>query len=162
MSRRILPALLAACLLANAAGGALAAEPPAETSHPPLETLAPVAGAVAGFGVYSLLIGPELTVAEGAAAVLGARVAAAALAGAGAVAGTFAYDTWTGQPLDYAYLWHRSGFIAGLAAGIAAFGVLGYPIDGGVTWIGWTANRAALLGAGLAGAWATDQWYQAP
>ena len=78
------------------------------------------------------------------------------------MAGTFVYDRWAGQPLDYAYFWHRGGFIGGVAAGIAAFGVLGYPIDGGASWLAWAANRVAILGSGVIGAWTADHWYQAP
>lgn len=123
------------------------------------ELLAQGAGALVGFGLYSLYVSPGAGLIGGATAVMGTRIVAATLAGAGAVAGTFVYDRWTGQPLDYAYFWHRGGFIAGLAAGIGVFGVLGYPIDGGVTWLGWVANRVTLLGSGLVGAWYADRWY---
>ena len=117
---------------------------------------------MAGFGVYSVFVAPQFTAAEGVSALLGGRLVAATLAGAGAVFATFAYDHWAGLPLDYPYFWHRGGFIGGVAAGIAAFGLLGYPIDGGSTWLGWAGNRAAILGSGLIGAWSTDHWYRAP
>ena len=124
--------------------------------------VAQAAGAIAGFGIYSLYFAPQLTATEGAVAFLGGRMVALTLAGAGAVAGTFAYDYWSGQPYDYSYFWHRGGFVAGVAAGIVAFGVLGYPVDGGSTWLGWVANRATLLGAGALGAYGADRWYTRP
>jgi hypothetical protein len=169
MTRGALPALVAVCLLICPAGGSLAAPPPQnngqaapESWQISLELLAQGAGALVGFGIFSLFVAPQVTVAEGVVAVLGGRLVAATLAGAGAMAGTFVYDRWAGQPLDYAYFWHRGGFIGGVAAGIAAFGLLGYPIDGGASWLGWAANRASILGSGLMGAWAADHWYQAP
>ncbi len=162
----MLPAMFAALLLAGSVSETLAATAPqaatpapTETWHISPEVLAQAAGAVVGFGVYSLFVAPEAGVLGGAAAVLGTRIVAATLAGAGAVAGTFVYDRWTGKPLDYAYFWHRGGFVAGLAAGIAVFGVLGYPIDGGSTWLGWAANRVTLIGSGLLGSWYADRWY---
>jgi hypothetical protein len=155
--------LVAACLLICPAGGSLAAPPPqdnrlaaADSWSLSPELLAQGAGALVGFGVYSLFVAPQVTVAGGVVAVLGGRLVAATLAGAGAMAGTFVYDRWAGLPLDYAYFWHRGGFIGGVAAGIAAFGLLGYPIEGGASWLGWAANRASILGSGLMGAWAAD------
>jgi hypothetical protein len=169
MAIRAPSALVAACLLICPAGGSLAAPPPQDNGQAAPgswnispELLAQGAGALVGFGVFSLFVAPQVTVAEGVVAVLGGRLVAATLAGAGAMAGTFVYDRWTGQPLDYAYFWHRGGFIGGVAAGIAAFGLHGYPIDGGTSWLGWAANRATILGSGLIGAWAADLWYQAP
>jgi hypothetical protein len=169
MAIRAPSALVAACLLICPAGGSLAAPPPQDNGQAAPgswnispELLAQGAGALVGFGVFSLFVAPQVTVAEGVVAVLGGRLVAATLAGAGAMAGIFVYDRWAGQPLDYAYFWHRGGFIGGVAAGIAAFGLLGYPIDGGTSWLGWAANRATILGSGLIGAWAADLWYQAP
>jgi hypothetical protein len=151
------------------AGGSLAAPPPQGENHDATqswqlspELLAQGAGALVGFGVYSLFVAPQVTVAEGVVAVLGGRLVAATLAGAGAMAGTFVYDHWAGQPLDYAYFWHRGGFVGGVAVGIGVFGLLGYPIDGGASWLGWAANRATILGSGVLGAWAADLWHQAP
>jgi len=170
VKRHVLPALLAASLVLGPTADALAAAaPPAaaspapapsEASHawrPSPEVLAQGAGALIGLGVFSLFVAPEAL--GGVAGLLGGRLMGATAAGMGAVAGTFAYDVWTGQPLQYAYFWYRGGFIAGLAGGIAAFGVLGYPGGGGTTWLGWTANRAALIGTGMIGAWAADHWY---
>lgn len=169
MTRRALPAVVAVCLLICLAGGSLAAPPPQNNGQAAPESwqispelLAQGAGALVGFGIFSLFVAPQVTVAEGVVAVLGGRLVAATLAGAGAMAGTFVYDRWAGQPLDYAYYWHRGGFIGGVAAGIAVFGLLGYPIDGGASWLAWAANRAAILGSGVIGAWTADHWYQAP
>jgi len=159
VTRRTLPAALAVGLLACRIGQAGALPPEPRPLSP--EVVAQAAGAVAGFGIYSLFIQPQLNDATGIGVVAASRLMALTLAGAGAVAGTFIYDQWTGQPTNYAYVWERGGFIGGVAVGIAAFGVLGYPIDGGATWLGWAANRAALLGAGLAGSWAAHSWYQA-
>jgi hypothetical protein len=128
---------------------------------PAPQVLAQAVGAVMGFGIYSLFLAPEAAAMEGVAAIVRSRVMALTMAGIGAVAGSFVYDRWTGQSPDYGYLWERGGFIGGVAVGIAAFGVLGYPIDGGATWLGWAANRAGVLGTGLAGSWAAGQWYRA-
>jgi len=146
MSRSVLAALLASSLLVAPA----AAQPASPEWEITPGLIAQGAGALIGFGAYSLFIAPQ-----------GGRLVAATVAAGGAVAGDFVYDVWTGQPLDYPYFWHRGGFIVGLAAGIAAFGVLGYPISGGSTWLGWTANRITLLGAGIAGSLAFDRWYGA-
>lgn len=160
MTRHIIPAVLALGLLGGTASAA-APPPPQEAPLVPAEVLAQAAGAVVGFGIYSFYFASEVAAAGGVVASAGGRLIALTLAGAGAVAGNFAYDYWTGQPLDYAYFWHRSGFIVGVAGGIAVFGVLGYPVDGGATWAGWVANRVTLIGAGMLGAWATDRWYRA-
>jgi len=157
--RRALSVLLATCLLVCAVRAVAAPPQPSEQTQLSPELLAQGAGAIVGFGVYSLFIAPQATAAEGVAAILGSRVVALTLAATGAVAGTFAYDYWTDQPFDYAYFWHRGGFVGGIVAAIAAFGVLGYPIDGGATWLGWAANRVTLLGSGLLGSWAADRWY---
>jgi hypothetical protein len=168
VTRRIIACLFAALLLISPVSQALAAPPQPEAHASPEaphispEVWAQVAGALVGFGLYSLYVAPGAGLVGGLAAVAGTRIVAATLAGTGAVIGTFIYDRWTGQPLDYAYFWHRGGFIAGIAAGIAVFGVLGYPIDGGVTWLGWVANRVVLLGSGVLGSWWADSWYGVP
>jgi len=171
VKRRVRPALLAGIILLGPAGVPLAAAATPPISSAPVSSEAPAmwppspellaqgAGAVIGFGAFSLFVAPEAAVAGGVAGLLGGRVMAAALAGMGAVAGTYAYDMWTGLPLEHGYLWHRGGFIAGIAAGVAIFGVLGYPAGEAGTWSGWAANRAALLGTGLIGAWTADRWY---
>ncbi len=176
---RVLVALLAVCLLAYSTTGsdaaatimpqqqsvpAAPAAPPASASWSSLvtpELLAQGAGAFIGFAAYSAFLAPEAAAAGGLASMLGGRLMATTVAGAGAVVATYAYDVATGLPLDYAYFWHRGGFIVGVGAGIAAFGVLGLPAGTDATWLGWTANRAALLGSGLLGAWAIDHWQRA-
>ena len=150
MSRPVLAALLAFTLLVAPAATRAAEQPAPQEWQISPELIAQGVGALVGFGAYSLFIAPQ-----------GGRLVAATVAAGGAVAGDFVYDLWTGQPLDYPYFWHRSGFIVGLASGIAAFGVLGYPISGGSTWLGWAANRVTLLGAGIAGSLAFDRWYGA-
>lgn len=163
MNCRILPTLLAVSLLLGALAEPAHATPPdavpsdaSQSWQPSPELLAQGAGAIIGFGAFSLFLAPEAAAAGG---VFGGRVIAATMAGMGAVAGTYAYDLWTGLPLEHDYLWHRGGFIAGIAAGVAIFGVLGYPAAEVGTWTGWAANRAALLGTGLLGAWMADRWY---
>jgi hypothetical protein len=149
MTRGALPALVAVCLLICPMGASRAEPPPRDNGQAAPES-------------WQISPAPQVTVAEGVVAVLGGRLVAATLAGAGAVAGTFVYDRWAGQPLDYAYFWRRGGFIGGVAAGIGVFGLLGYPIDGGASWLAWAANRAAILGSGVIGALTADHWYQAP
>ncbi len=175
MRHRVLPVLLTIALFAcpvAAPEAALAAPqtnttPAAAPTQPDTqsdlgvspELLAQGAGALLGFAAFSLFIAPQAAATGGVAGLLGGRLAATALAGAGAIAGMTAYDVWSGLPINYAYFWHRGGFVAGVAAGVAAFGVLGYPGGGGTTWLGWAANRGALLGTGLFGSWMTDRWY---
>jgi hypothetical protein len=129
--------------------------------RPSPESLAQGAGALVGIATYSLLLAPEMSAGSGVARLLSDRFMATILAATGAVAATYVYDRWTGEPIDYSYFWHRGGFVLGMAAGVATFGVLGYPVGTDATWVGWTANRAALIGAGLAGAWAMDRWHDA-
>jgi hypothetical protein len=175
---RVLPALLAVSLMAYPATESLAAAipvqqvvpappaPPAPAQSmstwewpPPPQLLAQGVGALIGFGAFSLFLAPQAATATGPLSFLGNRIMATVMAATGAVAGTYAYDLWAGLPTDYAYFWHRGGFVAGVAAGVALFGVLGYPAGGGTTWFGWAANRVTLVGAGLYGAWVTDHWY---
>jgi hypothetical protein len=175
---RVLPVLLAASLMtypameSQAAVPAQAASPAAAASSAPARSEAPKAwllspellvqsaGALVGIGAFSLFLAPQATVvADGVMSMLGDRIMATVMATTGAIGATYLYDLWTGLPIQYDYFWHRGGFVAGVATGVAVFGVLGYPISGGATWLGWTANRAALIGAGLYGAWVTDRWY---
>jgi hypothetical protein len=177
LRHRVLVALLAMCWLGcfTAASNAAVmttvpqstppaiAAPPAQShaswsSLVTPELLAQGAGAFIGFAAYSAFLAPEAAAAGGLASMLGGRLMATTVAGAGAVVATYAYDLAAGLPLDYEYFWHRGGFIVGVGAGIAAFGVLGLPAGTDATWLGWTANRAALLGSGLLGAWAIDHW----
>jgi hypothetical protein len=154
---RVTAALLAAVLVLTPVRGYAVGQPqpaPSDEWQISPELMAQGVGALVGFGAYSLFIAPQ-------AGMVGGRLVAASLAAGGAVVGDFAYDLWTGHPLDYAYFWHRSGFIVGVAAGIAAFGVLGYPITGGSTWLSWAANRVTLIGAGVVGSLAFDRWYGA-
>lgn len=123
------------------------------------ELMAQGAGAIVGFGVFSLFVAPQAAALGEVAELLTGRIVATALAGAGAVGGTYLYDLWNDLPIDYAYFWHRGGFVLGIAGGIAVFGVMGYPLDGGSTWLIWAANRATLLGTGLLGSWTIDRWY---
>jgi len=118
------------------------------------------AGALIGYGTYFLFLAPQAAAVDTTASLVGYRLLASGLAGAGAVAGTYTYDVASGLPIDYAYFWHRGGFIAGVAAGVVVFAALGYPAGPGSTWLSWTANRAALVGTGLLAAWAADNWYQ--
>jgi hypothetical protein len=173
LRHRVLAAALAACLalltVLDARAATLAVEPqPAEAQASwgsywyrmvSPELLAQGAGALLGYGAYGLFLAPAVTPAD-PMTVYGYRLLGSSMAGAGAVAGTYAYDVGSGEPLNYAYFWHRGGFIVGVAAGVVAFAVLGYPGGAGTTWLSWGANRAALVGTGLLAAWGTDYWYR--
>jgi len=87
------------------------------------------------------------------------RVVAASLAGTAAIGTMFAYDKWTGQPLEYGYAWSRGGFVAGATVASAALTVLGYETGDWFT-TAWAVNRSILLGAGVLGGWAAQSWYQ--
>ncbi len=173
--RRLLLVLTTASVMACPLAQPFAAPTPAQAAAPAQATtdealwlwswrpstvlLAQGAGALVGFATYSVLVAPQAVAAGGMATVLAGRIMATALAAAGAVVATYIYDVANGQPLDHAYFWHRGGFVVGVAAGIAVFGVLGYPGGSGADWLGWAANRGALLGTGLLGARAMDLWY---
>jgi hypothetical protein len=178
VKRRVLPALLIASLMTYPATGTLAAATPSQSmppqaaastaatpTAPPFnwppsaELLSEGAGALVGLGVFTLFLAPQAGTAGGLVAMFGSRLVASATAGVGAIAGTYIYDLWNGLPINYAYSWHRAGFVFGIAGGVAVFGVLGYPGGLDTTWFGWAANRAALVGTGLFGAWVTDRWY---
>ena len=173
MHQRVVAALLSICLMAcpvsepRAATVALLPQPERATAaatpgneQVASELMAQVAGALIGYGLYFVFLTPPAAAATDTTGLLGYRLLASGLAGTGAIAGTYAYDVASGLPLDYAYFWHRGGFIAGVAAGAVVFATLGFPAGAGTTWLGWTANRAALVGAGLLAAWATDSWYR--
>lgn len=177
MKRRVLSVLLIASMMSYSATGSLAAAAPAQSMPPPAasattvptappvswppsaELLAEGAGALVGLGVFTLFLAPQAGTAGGLVAMFGSRLVASATAGMGAIAGTYIYDLWSGLPINYAYSWHRAGFVFGIAGGVVVFGVLGYPGGLDSTWFGWAANRAALVGTGLFGAWLTDRWY---
>jgi hypothetical protein len=109
VKRRVRPALLAGIILLGPAGVPLAAAATPPISSAPVSSEAPAmwppspellaqgAGAVIGFGAFSLFVAPEAAAAGGVAGLLGGRVMAAALAGMGAVAGTYAYDPKSGS-----------------------------------------------------------------
>jgi hypothetical protein len=164
---RILPVLLAAGLLAIPLREPQAATPAAQPASSAPAKMWPVspellvqgAGALVGIGAYSFFLAPQATAVGGVVSMLGDRITATAMATAGAISATYLYDLWEGVPIEYDYFWHRGGFVAGVAAGVAVFGVLGYPAGGGSTWLGWTINRTALIATGLYGAWTIDRWY---
>jgi hypothetical protein len=124
------------------------------------ELMAQGAGALIGYGTYALFLAPSAAAASDATSLIGYRLMASGLAGAGAVVATYVYDFESGRPIDYAYFWHRGGFILGVAVGVVAFAAVGYPAGAGTTWLGWAVNRAALVGTGLLVAWGTDSWYR--
>jgi len=174
LRHRVLAVALAAILAVLPVLDARAATPAAEPQPAPAaqkswgaywyrmvspELLAQGVGALLGYGAYGLFLAPAVTPAD-PMTVYGYRLLGSSMAGAGAVAGTYAYDVGSGEPLNYAYFWHRGGFIVGVAAGVVAFAVLGYPGGAGTTWLSWGANRAALVGTGLLAAWGTDYWYR--
>jgi hypothetical protein len=178
LRHRVLAAVLAACLLAYPATDPLAATGPVTITLPALPEAAPPAsggtwsrmfspelmaqgaGALLGYGAYVLFLAPSAAVVDSSTTAIGYRLVASSLAGAGAVAATYAYDVSTGQPVNYAYFWHRGGFIVGVAAGVVAFAALGNPAGAGTTWLAWAINRSALVGTGLLAAWGTDRWYR--
>lgn len=94
-----------------------------------------------------------------ATTVIANRVVAASLAGTAAIGTMFAYDKWSGQPLEYGYAWSRGGFVAGATVASAVLTALGYETDDWFT-TAWTINRSILLGAGVVSGWAAQSWYQ--
>lgn len=121
-------------------------------------TLAQGAGALAGLALFNLALAPPATVAPAAAD----RITATLMAGGGAVVGMMAHDWWSDQPIDYGYIRHRAGFVAGVAAAFGAAGLLGYELAAGADWLSWTAYRAALFGSGAGGAWVVDDLLTGP
>ncbi len=140
MTRRALPALVAVCLLICPVGGSLAAPPPQDNGQ-----------AAPG----SWQISPEL-LAQGAAWWRRPWPERAPWPGHSSTT-VGPGSRWTTR-----YFRHRGGFVGGVATGICVFGLLGYPIDGGASWLAWAAHQVTILGIGLIGAWAADLWYQAP
>lgn len=125
------------------------------------ELVAQGAGALAGVALFTWVIAPQAAAAGQPFSILGSRLTATMLAGTGAVVSTFATDLWAGRPLNHAYAWHRGGFAAGVAAWFGVTGLLGHPLPLGNDWLLWSVDRAALLGAGTAGAWIVDSWARA-
>jgi hypothetical protein len=107
--------------------------------------------------MFNLALAPTIAATN----VTASRIAATGMAGVGAVSGLLAYDWSSGQPVDYAYIGHRAGFVAGVAAAFGAAGLLGYEIAA-TDWLGWTVSRVALFGTGTGGAWVFDDLLAGP
>ena len=128
------------------------------------DTIAEGTGAVIGFIAFNFYVAPIAAAAgpgaTGLQAWLGTRVVASTLAATGAVLTTTAYDVWSGRPLNYMMYWGRGGAVAGVAAGSALLGVLGYPASAALTRFSpaWAANRSFLVGTALLGDWAATTW----
>jgi hypothetical protein len=128
------------------------------------DTIAEGTGALIGFIAFNFYVAPIAAAAgpgaTGLQAWLGTRVVASTLAATGAVLTTTAYDAWSGQPLNYMIFWGRGGAVAGVAAGSALLGVLGYPASATLTRFSpaWAANRSFLVGTALLGDWAATTW----
>jgi hypothetical protein len=127
--------------------------------------IARASSSVIGIVVFNLVM-TSLTAAPPAgvatlpaATVIANRVVAASVAGTAAIGTMFAYDKWTGQPLEYGYAWSRGGFVAGATVASATLTVLGYQAG---DWFStaWTVHRSILLGAGVLSGWVAQNWYQ--
>ena len=126
--------------------------------------IARASSSIIGIAVFNVVMTSVTAVPPPGAAlplttVIANRVVAAGLAGAAAIGTMFAYDKWTGQPMEYDYAWSRGGFIAGATVASAAMTGLGYQTGDWFTAT-WAANRSILLGAGVLGDWAARRWYQ--
>lgn len=128
------------------------------------DTIAEGTGALIGFIAFNFYVAP-IAAAAGPAATglqswLGTRVVASTLAATGAVLTTTAYDVWSGRPLNYVMYWGRGGAVAGVAAGSALLGVMGYPASAALSRFSpaWVANRSFLVGTALLGDWAASNW----
>jgi hypothetical protein len=143
--------------------------------------LAVGAGAVVGAVAFNILAAPLGTVPLAGAALeavpysvaLGSRLIAAVSAGAGALAGTWLYDQWTGTQSDYRYLVTLgAGAVAGVAVGnYLSMGMLGTPpyyAGAGVanaagamaSTAAQAASRVYVIGSAALGAWAADYLYR--
>jgi hypothetical protein len=126
--------------------------------------IARASSSVIGIVVFNVVmtsltaVPPPGAAALPAATVIANRVVAASLAGTAAIGTMFAYDKWSGQPLEYGYAWSRGGFVAGATVASAALTVLGYEADGWFT-AAWAVNRSILMGAGVLGGWAASSWF---
>ena len=127
--------------------------------------VARASSSVIGIVVFNVVMTSLTAVPPAGVAVLPAttvianRVVAAGLAGTAAIGTMFAYDKWSGQPMEYDYAWSRGGFVAGATVASAVLTTLGYQADGWFT-AAWAANRSILLGAGVLGGWAASSWYK--
>jgi hypothetical protein len=132
------------------------------------DTIAEGTGAVVGFIAFNFYVAPIAAAAgpgaTGLQAWLGTRVVASTLAATGAVLTTTAYDIWSGRPLNTVMFWGRGGAVAGVAAGSALLGVLGYPASATLARFSpaWVANRSFLVGTALLGDWAATNWARGP
>ena len=128
------------------------------------DTIVHAAGGLLGIVAFNFYVAPLYAVSGvGVASVqslIASRIAATTLAATGAVVTTYFYDRLTEQPIDYTYFWSRSGAVAGVGAGTAWLAAMGYRASTAFPRFSppWVANRAFLVGAGLAGAWLTDTW----
>jgi hypothetical protein len=173
-----LTALQPAAVAAEELAVAAAPEPSAAENAAPPDTaitilgwpisswlLARASSSIIGIVVFNVVMTSLTTVPPAGVAalptttVIANRVVAAGLAGTAAIGTMFAYDKWSGQPLEYGYAWSRGGFVAGATVASAVLTALGYETDDWFT-TAWTINRSILLGAGVISGWAAQSWYQ--
>jgi hypothetical protein len=124
-----------------------------------------ISSSIIGVAVFNIVMTSLTTVPPAGVAalplttVITNRIVASSLAATAAVGTMFAYDKWTGQPMDYDYAWSRAGFVAGATAASAALTGFGYQAGDWFTAT-WAAHRAILMGAGVVSGWAARSWYE--
>jgi hypothetical protein len=126
------------------------------------DTAAYGVGAVVGIGIFYFYLVPIAAAAapNSAQSWLGTRVVASSVAAGVGVLTTYAYDLWANAPVDSAFFKSRVGAVAGVGVGSAALSLLGFPPSTALVRFSgaWAANRAFLLGSGLAGEGLTYMW----
>ena len=126
------------------------------------DTAAYGVGAVVGIGIFYFYLVPVAAAAapNSAQSWLGTRVVASSVAAGVGVLTTYAYDLWANAPVDYTFFKSRVGAVAGVGAGSAALSLLGFPPSTALVRFSgaWAANRAFLVGSGLAGEGLTYMW----
>ncbi len=126
------------------------------------DTAAYGVGAVIGIGIFYFYLVPIAAAAAptSARSWLGTRVVASSMAAGVGVLTTYAYDVWANAPVDYTFFKSRVGAVAGVGGGSAALSLLGFPPSTALVRFSgaWAANRAFLVGSGLAGEGLTYTW----
>jgi hypothetical protein len=152
------PRLCAAADVPGAATPSTAQQPSALDELFSTTTLVHITGALLGYAAYYYTVAPLASPAgvptSTAETLLTGRMAAAGMAGIGAVAAALAWDRWNGRPPDTSYVWVRGGMIAGFGAAAAAAAWVGLPTSAATWSAGWFANRLFLTGGALLGGYA--------